>query len=279
MRVRNGGTGAVVFARGRGEERETVAFVETQIEMDLRPVAIGIEHVARARRRTLEPANVLRRPTVTRHEGDVHFLVGMPLVVRSTSLGDLEVRDQREEREHHPFVRDCEIVHARGVRHLEPDFLLQLAIRAEDVERDVARGVATGLVGEREQLVCDRVHLRMRCQRRRTNRATDVIAAHRGQRVGIDPVRQIVFLQRIQPPGVEHRGGVARAHVHTGDARIVRITIAITPEETALRRLLQLVALGVHPLADVVDLPILEAEHVHHALAVDEDVIGAAGGY
>jgi hypothetical protein len=48
-------------------------------------------------------------------------------------------------------------------------------------------------------------------------------------------------------------------------------TSRVTP--AALRSLLMLVTLGLHPTTAVVDLVIAKAEHVDHALAVDEDVV------
>ena len=91
-------------------------------------------------------------------------------------------------------------------------------------------------------------------------------------------MRQVVFLQRIQPAGMKHRRRVAGAHVNVGNTRIVRIAVAIAPEQPATCGFLQLVALRMDPSADVVDLVILEAEHVDHALAIDEDVVRAPGG-
>src|ERR1700722_18796086 len=81
----------------------------------------------------------------------------------------------------------------------------------------------------------------------------------------------------MKPSSMEHRSGVARAHVHAADTGIVRISIAITSEQGALRSLLSFVALRVNPAAHVIDLVVLEAEHVNHALAVDEDIVASAG--
>src|SRR5690606_23666851 len=45
-------------------------------------------------------------------------------------------------------------------------------------------------------------------------------------------------------------------------------------ENLPLHPLEQLVAVRLHPAATIAHLPVLEAEHMDHALAIDEDIVG-----
>ncbi len=75
--------------------------------------------------------------------------------------------------------------------------------------------------------------------------------------------------------GMEHGGGVGRAHVGAGRDGIIGIFVAVAAEDLPPGLRLQLVAIGVDPAAAIACLAVLEAEAVDHALAVDEDVVGA----
>ena len=118
----------------------------------------------------------------------------------------------------------------------------------------------------------------MSAESKRTDGPVKIIPPERGECVGIHAMRQVVFLQGIQAAGMEHGRRVTRAHVNAGHARVIRIPVAIAAEQATSRGFLPLVALGLDPPADVVNLVVLEAEHVDHALAIDKDVIRATGG-
>ena len=104
----------------------------------------------------------------------------MPLVIGATCFQDLQIGDQGEECEDDPLVSDGEVVHIGRERHLEPDLVQELAVRAEGIEDDVASRVAACLIGKREKLVRDGVHFRMRCKRLRANRTIEVVTSERG---------------------------------------------------------------------------------------------------
>ncbi len=240
--------------------------------MNLGPLLIGVHHVPGAGGGAAEEAHVLR-PASPRDDGDHRVLVPVPLVEGAALLQVLHVGDQREEREHHVVRGDREIVHAGGVGRVEPDLVHHRAGVVDFVEHHVGRAVALGLVREGQQPVVDDVHLGMGAHRHRLDLAAIVEPAPGLQGVGVDLVGEVVLLQHQRLSGVEDGVGVGRAHVGAGHARVVGVAVAVTAEEAASRLLLQHEPFGADPAAPVVDLLPVEAEHVHHALAVDEDVV------
>src|SRR5687767_15013655 len=94
----------------------------------------------------------------------------------------------------------------------------------------------------------------------RADGAVEIVATQSLQGVGIDAMRQVIFLESIEAPSMEHGTRVARAHVHTFDARVIRISVAIAAEQTPLRSSLEFVALGVYPATHVIHMTVLEPE-------------------
>ncbi len=71
--------------------------------------------------------------------------------------------------------------------------------------------------------------------------------ANRLQRVRIDLIGEIAFLERVEMPGMEHGGRVRRAHVRVGRLGRVRVLVAVAAEDLRLVWVLQLVAIGIAP--------------------------------
>ena len=108
IRVRIGGTGAVSLPVRRREEREAIALVEAQIEMELRALHRRVHHVAGAGRGAAEPAQSSARAAARKHR-DHGLAVGMPLIERPALLDHVEIGREREERDH-----DMRFGHARN---------------------------------------------------------------------------------------------------------------------------------------------------------------------
>jgi hypothetical protein len=130
------------------------------------------------------------------------------------------------------------------------------------------------VIREREQLAGVHVELRMRGETHRIELAAVVVITARLERDRIHFDRQRVFLQHEEALAVPHDVRVRGAAVLAHDARVVRVAIAVAPEQRAPRRLLQFEALVPHPAAAVVDVAMVEVKAMDHALAVDEHVIG-----
>ena len=81
-----------------GEERKAVAVVQAQIQVHGVTVRDRVHHVPGADRRALEPAHLIGA-AASRYHGIEALLLRMPLVVGPAGLHDLQVRDQREERD------------------------------------------------------------------------------------------------------------------------------------------------------------------------------------
>ncbi len=244
--------------------------------MDLRSLGHCVHHVAGGGVGTAEPADILGRP-VARDHGHNGLLVRMVLVERPALLQHLQVRDQRKEGEDGVGLGHREVVDASRPGHVEPDLVGDLAVAADDVEHAVRRGVALGLVGEGQQLVGDPVDFGVGGHRTGGHCPVVVVPAQSLQCVGVQLVGEIVLFERQQLARVPDRVGVAGAHVGAFDGRVVGVAVAVPAEQRAARLGLQLEALGVHPAAAVIDMAALEAEHVHHALAVDKDVVRGHG--
>ncbi len=126
----------------------------------------GVHHVPGADGRALEPAHV-GGGAASRHNGVVAWLIRVPLVVRAAGLDDFQIRDEREERHDDVRVGHREVVNHAGIRHLERNLVHDVAIGIGDIDHDVPRGIALGLVGKGDELVAMQIELRMRRQAHR----------------------------------------------------------------------------------------------------------------
>ena len=256
--------------RGR-KKVEARAVIEADIEVDLRAVLIRIHHVAGAHGGTPEPADVARG-AVARHDRHLRLFIRMPLVKRRSALDRFDVGDEGEERKHRVVGRHREIVDHARPRHFEPDLVDHSAIAIERVEDDVFGAVALGLIREGEHFVVNQVELGVGAQAHARDGAAEIGTPAGFQRLRVELIRQVVFLQRQELARVEHQVGVGGSVPGAAGRGVIGEAVPIAPEQRATRLLLEDEALGANPSAHVVDLSSREAEGVHHAFAIDEDV-------
>ena len=105
------------------------------------------------------------------------------------------------------------------------------------------------------------------------DRSAKIGACASGQRVLIDLIGQIVFLEYRQFAGMEHQAGIGRAPVHVLRFGSVGVAVAIATEQRPLGLLLRQKAGVSHPTAAIRHLTVGKTELMHHALAIDEDVV------
>jgi hypothetical protein len=102
--------------------------------------------------------------------------------------------------------------------------------------------------------------------------AAEVPGSHRRQRRRVQLHGALRLLQGQKAAAVPQHGGVGGAVVPAGHGGVVGKGVAVGAEQGPARRPLERQLLGAHVARLQVGMAVLEAHHVHHAVAVEEDV-------
>ncbi len=109
-------------------------------------------------------------------------------------------------------LRDREVVQHADVRHLDPGFPGEPAVRVEAHDCHVVGRFATRFVAERDELAGFRIDLRMRGEGPALELATErVVVIERLERIRVNHDRRAVFLQREELAVMEDDAGVRGA--------------------------------------------------------------------
>ena len=206
-----------------------------------------------AKKRTVirpEPLHILGLGPAPRHQPIPLVLVGIPGELVAAAPEALGRHLERRQREDDVVGRDAAIVDHAGEGGPEPDLFLHPAVAGSDgPDGHVGRAVgcvAARLVREADHVARARVELGVRREGRRRDLALKVVPAQGRERRRVQRERWAVLLARQQHPAPERDVGVGRGPDHPAHALVVRVGVAVPPEQAAPRGRLGQVAVRLY---------------------------------